>query len=337
MPRASSHVPAFATNLLLLAFLGVAGTRAGAQDREPDKFFRQYAGLNDAQIEAIRSGKPVAKVLKSRIPDEVYVFGAVYIEAPPESYARISGDADELRKLPGVQAIRKFSKPPQLSDLEGFTVEPGEVQGLKNCKPGDCEFQLSAEAMEEFRRSVNWEAPDATQQANRLAQRMALQGLLRYIQKGNAALGTYSDKSRPTEVAEVFRSLLGGMEALPVYLPDLGRYLLEYPDLKLENAESEFFWERVNFGLKPTLRIVQRILYRGAGPAEPDYVVAMKQLYSSHYFQSALDLTACVRDTDHPEGRGFKGGFVRRSAVGKSRSSLEKTLALIKRRLEGSK
>jgi hypothetical protein len=52
--------------------------------------------------------------------------------------------------------------------------------------------------------------------------------------------------------------------------------LLDYPNVKLANMNSEFYWEEVNFGLKPTLRIVQAIIYRGTGTTGPVYAVAMK-------------------------------------------------------------
>ena len=76
----------------------------------------------------------------------------------------------------------------------------------------------------------------------------------------------------------------------------------------------------------------------------------MKQLYASHYFKSALDLTICLRDSTRPNERGFylltvkgsqqagltglKGSIVRNVAVGKSRSALEQTLTAIKQKLE---
>lgn len=76
----------------------------------------------------------------------------------------------------------------------------------------------------------------------------------------------------------------------------------------------------------------------------------MKQLYASHYFESALDLTVCVRNDEDPSRPGFylitmkgsqqagltglKGGIVRKVAVDKTRSSLEKALASIKQKLE---
>jgi hypothetical protein len=138
-----------------------------------------------------------------------------------------------------------------------------------------------------------------------VAQRMALQAVLAYQKGGNAALGVYRDKDHPTRVADTFQALLGRLKALPVYLPEVSRLLLEYPNVDLDSARSEFYWEKVNFGLKPTLRIVQQITCRGGSASNPTYAVALKQLYASHYFQSALDLTVCVRDADRPNERGF--------------------------------
>ena len=173
---------------------------------------------------------------------------------------------------------------------------------------------------------------------------------MRYQQGGNAALGTYTDKNHPAEVAATFQSLLSRSQALPVYLPDLDHYLLDYPAAQSSSVQSEFYWEKVNFGLKPTLRIVQAIIYRGTNPTDPAYAVAVKQLYSSHYFETALDLTVCVRATDGPNRRGFylitlkgskqagltgfKGGIVRKVAVDKTRSSLERMLVSVKQKLE---
>jgi hypothetical protein len=322
---------------------------ANAQDVEPFKFFRDYAELKEDQIAAIRNGKAFAKVVESRTPDEVFVFGSVYVESTPEKYLKLASDIDELRKLPSYLAIRKFSDPPQLSDLDGFTLEADDIKQLKNCKPGKCEVQLPADAMEAFKQSVNWSAPDAANQADQLAQKMAFEAIQRYAQGGNGALGTYMDKHHPAVVGETFASLLSRSKALPAYLPELHRYLLDYPQAQSENIQSEFYWEKVNFGLKPTLRIVQAIVYRDSRATEPADALAVKQLYASHYFETALDLTICVRDQEHPD-RGFylitlkgsqqagltglKGGIVRKVAVDKTRSALERSLGAIKQKLE---
>jgi len=279
----------------------------------------------------------------------VFVFGSVYIHSTPERYLKFASDIDALRKLPSYLAIRKFSDPPQLSDLTGFTMDEEDFKQLKNCKAGHCEVQLPSEAIEEFQQSVNWSAPDANDQANHLAQQMALQALLNYQQGGNAALGTYRDKNHPAVVSETFASLLNRSKALPVYMPELREYLLNYPKADSGRMQSEFYWEKVNFGLKPTLRMVQAIIFQGRSPQQPAYAVAVKQLYASHYFESALDLTVCVKDKRSAESgfylitmkgsqqaglTGLKGGIVRKVAVDKTRSSLEKALASIKEKLE---
>jgi hypothetical protein len=333
--------------LLLLSLVQLRPSNA--QNVEPFKFFRDYVGLKEDQIAAIRNGKAIAKVVDSRTPDEVFVFGSVYVHSTPEKYLKLASDTDALRKLPSYLAISKVSDPPQLSEFEGFTLEADDLKQLKNCEPGKCDVQLPGEAMDAFKHSVNWSAPDAATQANYLAQKMALEAIHRYTQGGNAALGTYMDKHHPTVVGETFASLLSRSKALPVYLPELERYLLEYPQSQSENIQSEFYWEKVNFGLKPTLRIVQAIVYRDSHSPDPAYAVAVKQLYASHYFETALDLTVCVRDQENPD-RGFylitlkgsqqagltglKGGIVRKVAIDKTRSSLERALGAIKQKLE---
>jgi len=336
------------TAAVLLAGIVSASALAGSvQDAEPSKFFREYVGLNDEQIKNIRSGKAVAKILDSPTPDEVYVFGSVYVNSTPERYLKFASDIDALRKVPNYLAIQKFSNPPKLSDLEGFTLEEEDIKELKKCQPEHCEIQLPSEAMDTFKQSINWSASDVADQVNRLGQKMALEALERYIQGGNTALGTYRDKHNPAVVADTFQRLLSRSKGLPAYLPALDQYLLDYPKANSDGIESEFYWEKVNFGLKPTLRIVQAIVYRDKDSASPRYAIAVKQLYASHYFETALDLTVCVPDHERPgmyvitlKGSsqagltGFKGGIVRKVAVDKTRSSLEKALATIKQKLE---
>jgi len=335
---------------LTVAFVSQVGlSLAAGQAAEPQTFFHNFVGLNDDEIRGIGEGEAVAKVLDTPTPDEVFIFGAVYINSTPERYLQMTSDIDALRKLPNYLALRKFSDPPQLTDLDGFSLGEEEIKELQHCKPGDCEVQLPTKAMENFQQSVNWSASDRTAQANHLAQQMALQALLQYQEGGNAALGTYRDKKHPIAVAETFASMLQQMKGMPVYLPELHQYLLDYPKAPSDAIQSDFYWEKVSFGLKPTLRIVQVVLFRGTPADKPAYAVAVKQLYASHYFETALDLTVCVKDANRNgfylitvKGSqqagltGFKGSIVRKVAVDKTRSSLQRVLAAYKEKLEAN-
>ena len=309
-------------------------------------FFKENIGLKDSEIADIEHGKAVAKILDSPTPSEVFVFGAVFIKAQPSAYVQLAGNLDRLRALPNYLAIQRFSNPPQISDLHGFGIDADDVDDLKKCKPGNCEVQLPVEDIEEFRNKIDWSSPDPVNEINDLAKKMALEALLAYQKGGNVALGTYRDKKVPAQVSEQFRSLLSRSEVLPEELPALYSYLLDYPKATLPESSSVFYWEKVKFGLKPTLRMNHQITAHLTGQHGPVDVVAIKQLYASHYFQTALDLNFCIprksggfylvtlKGSQQAGLTGPKGSVVRKVAVDKTRSSLEKSLVAIKTQLD---
>jgi hypothetical protein len=145
--------------------------------------------------------------------------------------------------------------------------------------------------------------------------------------------------------------MLSYSKALPANLPDFYNYLPAYPKARPDNVDDIFYWARVKFGLKPTLRVVQASTMRGGLNDPVAYALAEKQLYSSHYFETALDLSFCVRDADNAKQPGFylimaigseqagltgvKGSIVRKTAVGRSVSNLQKALVTIRDALEG--
>jgi hypothetical protein len=309
-------------------------------------FFQQNIGLKDSEIADLEHGKAVAKILDSPTPSEVFVFGSVFIKAQPSAYVHIAVDLDRLKSLPNYIAIGRFSSPPQLSDLSGFELDADDVNNLKKCTPGNCEIQLPAENIEQFKNQIEWSGPDVAAQVNNLAKKMALEALLAYQKGGNVALGTYRDKKSPAEVNEQFHALLSRSKVLPEKLPAFYSYLLDYPKASLPGSSSVFYWEKVKFGLKPTLRMNQQITAHASGEDGPIDVVAIKQLYASHYFQTALDLNFCVpgnsegfylvtvKGSEQAGLTGVKGSVVRKTAIDKIRSSLEKSLEAIKNQIE---
>jgi hypothetical protein len=298
--------PAIVSRLAILV-AGFSVSAASQSSAELQSYFRDSIGLSQEQIADIRNGKAVAKVLKSRTPAEIFVFGAVYIKATPESYVKLDGDFDRLRKLPEFLAIGKFSDPAKQTDLEGFKFDSDDIKSLRECKPGKCDVQMPAEAIENIHKSINWSVPppELDRQVNQHLHERVIEGLQAYQRDGNQALGVYVDKENPTDVPKQFEYMFSYSQALPKYLPDLQRYLLAYPNAKSENTSDMFYWAKVKFGLKPTLRVVHVVTLRGRSANEAAYAIAEKQLYSSHYFETALDLTFCVRGTDDPKQPDF--------------------------------
>jgi hypothetical protein len=333
--------------------VSVAGTALpGPSQLDPDlqTFFQNKIGLSPDQIAAIQKGKPVSKVLPSRIPDEVFLFGAVYIQGSPESYAKLAGDFDRLRKLPNYLALGVISAPPQLSDFKDLSMDSEDIQALKKCEPGDCLIQMPAGSIQEVLQSINWSAADVNEQVNELLRKTALRRLLDYQREGNQALGVYDDKREKVDVSKQFAFMLSYDKVLPQRLPDFYNYLLSYPKGKPANVDDAFYWARVKFGLKPTLRVVHVVTMTGKPADRVAYAIAEKQLYASHYFETALDLSFCIRDIESPQSPGFylimllsseqaglsgvKGSIVRKVAVGRSVSNLQDALDTIKNALE---
>jgi len=337
---------------VLVAIIAIAACPGFSQASAAlQNHLKQDLKLSQDQINSIRNGQPFAEALPSRSPAEVFVFGVVYINADPESYVKYAYDFRLLRSIPGYLAINQYSNPPQLSDLKGFALGSDDIQALKNCNPGNCAIQLPGGTIADIQKSINWSAPDVDNQVNQYIQKTALSRMLLYQQQGDKLLGeVYDDKKQQVNVSDQFKYILSYAKALPQNVPDFYNYIVNYPQSKSANMSSMFYWENVKFGLKPTLRIVQVMTMKGTSPPQPAYVIAEKQLYASHYFETALDLTYCIRGTDDPKQpgfflvkvmgseqaglTGFKGSIVRRVAVSHSVTDMQKGLGSAKTALE---
>ena len=319
--------------------------------QQPSALFK-HIGLTAQQVADVGAGRPVAKVLSWGTSSEVYVFGAVYIDGSPAVYLKAARDIGRLAGSPGYLGVGELPSTATGEALSALAFDPDDIKALKNCREGSCDVQLPTAAIQAFQDGVNWSQPDVPGQVNGLARGMVLQLVREYRRGGNNALGVYRDKEHPARVAAQFETMVSRSAALPNMVPELRQYLLRYPDVDLPGADVFFYWENVNFGLKPTIRVNHAVIYRGGGPSGEIDAVAIKQLYASHYFHTALDVSVCVRDAAHPERRGFylitlksseqdgltgfKGSMVRRVVVNKTVSSLEAALLAIKQTVEQS-
>jgi len=258
-------------------------------------------GLTPQEVAAVGKGRPVAKVLSWGEPSEVYVFGAVHITGSPDTYLKSARDIKRLTAAKGYLAIGELPATSiDPADLSGLVLDPDDIKSIKECDEGDCDVQLPSASIQAFRTSVSWDRANAADQVNRLAREMLTNLIREYRKGGNATLGEYRDSEHPTRIAEQFEKMVGRATALPDVMPELKQYLLRYPEADLPGADSFMYWEKVDFGMKPTIRVNHAVIYNVKGQGRDIGVVAIKQLYASHYFHTALDLTVCVADPSAP-------------------------------------
>jgi hypothetical protein len=333
------------TALAAVGSVALLNAQSGAQfpGRVGD-FLDRYVKLDAQEKARLLSGQPVTKLLDSDPSKEVAIFGGVWINAPVERYVDAVRDIEKFETGEAFLVTKKISSPPRLEDFVQLTIPKDDVDDLRACKVGQCELKLAESAIERMRKEIDWSRPDAGDQVNRLARQLALGFVTSYLKGGNKELAVYRDSERPTFVAQEFASLIDRLPALDEFIPQVRRYLLDYPNATLPDSESFVYWQEAKFGLKPTLRISHLLIAREPNGA----IVASKMLYASHYFWTALELRVLVRDP--ARGPGFwlltesrsradgLGGFVGRLLRGKVRSETEKgtasVLQLTKTRLE---
>jgi hypothetical protein len=248
--------------------------------------------------QTLMSGGPLTKLLDSDASREVAVFGAIWIDASPAMYARRVKDIEHFERGGAFRITKRISAPPSLQDFAQLELPADDVKDLRSCRVGDCELKLGAKSLQELRAEVHWGTPSEKAEADAVFRRRALEYVTAYRKGGNKELAVYRDADDPVFVEKEFRSMIERAPAL-VPMPDLLRYLLEYPAATLERSSDFFYWQEAQFGLKPTIRINHFIVQDRPEAT----VIASKMLYASHYFWTALELRVLLPDPSR--GTGF--------------------------------
>ena len=355
-PRADTRVvrPLRTIGLLILSLLAATpGLRVRASSVPQTQslaaaYLINRMGFSSREVASIESGRAVAHTLDGRSAEDIAVVGAVRIKAAPGALLVKLRDIAAFEKSPSVLQIGVFGAPASLPDVKGLTLDADDVSALASCAPGDCDLQLPGDAIKRFRAAASGRtgAPEA---ATRLMRQFLVDLVTAYRASGNDGLGRYDDDSPAVHVAEEFR-LLGFAHDMPVPLPALASYLTDYPRAPLRGTEEYFYWSKVEFGLKPTIRVNHLTIYPTTDRRDGlRYVAATKQLYASHYFSTALELRFLMADPTRPDGgfvlllvtksrirglSGVIGGTVRLVVKGRAARSMERHLEHTKKMIE---
>ena len=57
--------------------------------------------------------------------------------------------------------------------------------------------------------------------------------------------------------------------------------------------------------MKPTIRVNHEIICRAGDAIHAVTAIAIKQLYASHYFHTALDVSVCIKNRPKPDRERF--------------------------------
>jgi hypothetical protein len=147
--------------------------------------------------------------------------------------------------------------------------------------------------IERLHREVNWEAPDYRYQATQLLKQMLVDYVRDYRARGDSALIEYNDKTDEVRLAEEHQLLMAAPSYINTVLTEFRQHLNgTKPQISL--VEDAIVWSKIKFGLKPVITVSHIMVYQRAQKSGPQILIASKQIYANHYFDSSLALTAFV-------------------------------------------
>jgi hypothetical protein len=275
--------------------LGANAAFAQQSVAEFHKILREKAAFDDTNLLALEQGETVVSPLPAKDKREVAVCGLVSLQVPSDVFLQSYRESIARKTSPAILEIGKFSSTPTLDDLQSLTIENRDIDDLKACIVGNCKLKLSAFMIQRFQKEVDWDAPDYQVRATQLLKGMLLDYVRDYRARGDVALIEYNDKPKDVRLAEEQRALMAASGYFGTVLPDFTQNLKSVSESGLSIVEDAIVWSKIKFGLKPVIAINHITVYRREHESGPQVLVASKQIYANHYFNSSLGLTAFVK------------------------------------------
>lgn len=270
----------------VLVCLGASSALAQASMAEFQQALREKAAFDERDLAALQFNQPVVRLVPATDKREVAVTGLVNTNASAEEFLRSYRDSMMRKNNNAILEIGSFGHVPAVTDLDGLTLEPGDIDDLKECVVGDCQIKLSAPMIERFRKEIDWAAPDYQLRVTNLFKEMLVAYIKDYRARGEAGLIEYNDKPDSINLAAEHRALTSATGYINSFLADTKS--------GLQLVEETLVWSKIKFGLKPVISVNHISIYKRNRDAGPQVLVASKQIYANHYFNAFLALTAFV-------------------------------------------
>jgi hypothetical protein len=255
-------------------------------------------GLSSDEIADVEQEPAVWIVEQEAAARRVTVAGLAKLSVPPGAILKDLRRRNGLLRSEAMRRAGLFSAPPLPEDVAEYRLPESDLEALSECEVGDCKFKLRALGVEAFGK-IDWSAPDARERADALARERLLDYVRSYQQSGREALkDPLVDKEEPLSPGKGVDALLGHMNLATEVSQALRSHLRDYPRSAVDGAEDLIIWTVRDYGYRPVTGVIHAVIYEPPGSFP---VVALTNLYSSHYFHSRLQLIFLFADPEDPE------------------------------------
>jgi len=322
----------FLARCAMVALCFSAALAATAPD--PFAWLQPAVTIDGASRTRLDRGEAVVKVLPAA-DGEIGIFMAARLNAEAEMLAGWVNAIARLKKSPYVLMVRRFSNPPGLDDLNGLTLDDGDLDAIRDCRPGNCALKLAGDDVAALRQAASAGGPrwkDAVQQEFK---RVVLSRLAVYEAAGFVGVPPYADRRKLTDPRIAFDGLLAHSPYLHV------------DSLAGDPPESFFYWSKEQYGAgKAVIAMTQVDIVRPRMPSPVRLAVISREIFATHYRNASLGLTAVTEDAAGQRYlvyvnrsqldllNGVFGGWKRALVEGKLKSESASVFNEVRRRLE---
>ena len=280
-------IPAALTALLagtLAQGADVIDERSLVRGFDVAQFLRADAGFSEGEIQRVVRGEVVSRGLDAD-DETVALAAAAVIRVTPSFFLDQVRRIEEFKKSAEVLQVARLGVPPSAADFARLTLDEGDLEAVRRCRPGDCDMKLDDRGIDRMH-----SLPDTADVMTHLRAHLA-EYAAAYLQQGNAALMTYHDHGKPS-------TLFGELQRILKASPYIAR---EWPDLygavanfsgKLPGGVQDFaYWSKEKVGPRTSMTVTHVII---RPPVDGIALIASKQIYASHYSTASLGLTVLV-------------------------------------------
>jgi hypothetical protein len=291
----------FVTLLMLLSWNADTAC-AQKMPSELRGFLESNIGLSQKEINKCNREVVVKQVAMHDEPREVALFAIVRMDVPQDVFLARFRQIDQFMKNDKLHQIGIFSNPPKTEDLSTLQLPESDFEEMALCRIGNCKVKFPAETLQQLQ-AIDWSAQHAADRAMGIFRTRCVEYVRAYGEKGNATLMVYADKEKPMTLSEGFESLFSQGTYLYRAHPVLMNYLKDFSRPPPQGVEDFFFWSLEDFGQRPTFTINQAAIYEKKEKDNATHMIALKQIYASHYFQARLqimDLVDAAAESSEP-------------------------------------
>jgi hypothetical protein len=273
----------------LLMLSGSSRARQGGNAPEELAFLEPWFTPSHNERQKLAGRGVVVRALPSN-GKQIAVLAACAIALSPEAFVARVQSAWEVEQN-GLAAGR-FGDPPAASDLARLSLDDGDIDRLRRCRPGDCRLNLSDGEIAALRSSLATRSNGESGDVQQIFRNVIVERARRYLSGGLDAVPDYHDRSDPVPPAKVFAEILAQAPYITGRLPRIATYLERFPATDVRPDASFLHWSRVIMNEKAVVRVSHVSIFRSAGgPALPQVAVVGQQVYASRYMNGELAVT----------------------------------------------